>query len=254
MAEDGGRRGAESKSGGRVALSRCHDKDFSAVVPSPAVCQPGNGESPGGRCQCISRPLVGCPRLHLWQGVVGRGPAPTCCVLVMVPFVTGWKLGGRGQFSSALDPRSPDDTTTNADRFSPTNRLSFASIQDPGSVVFLAGVLPDTASLSNCHPKMRNPEPDLDSRRPTMDFDMSFVFPSLTDDSRANTNKKEIEGCRHLAVGENPPPFSSTEKYVPKPSDPSSTDQVRQYSGPQTFRPRKNESCHRVPNISRAVL
>lgn len=90
---------------------------------------------------------------------------------------------------------------------------------------------------------MRNPELDLDSRRPTMDFDISFVFPSLTDDSRANTNKKEIEGCRHLAVGENPPPFSSTEKYVPKPSDPSSTDQVRQYSGPQTFRPRKNESC-----------
>lgn len=42
-----------------------------------------------------------------------------------VPFVTGWKLGARGGFSSARDdPRSPDDTTTNADRFSPTNRLS----------------------------------------------------------------------------------------------------------------------------------
>lgn len=86
MAEDGGRGtpGAESKGWwacGSVSVPREGLLSCRAI----SVCQPGNYESPPGRCQWISGPLVrGLPsrRLYLWQGVIvpqGVGQTTLIC-------------------------------------------------------------------------------------------------------------------------------------------------------------------------------
>lgn len=130
---------------------------------------------------------------------------------VLVPFVTGWKLGGRGEFSSARDdPRSPDNTTSNADRFSPTSRLSFASIQDPSSVVFSSsrGPLGQPISLE-LSPKDAKSQSLMSTSDDVFQDDFRL---SIFDDGRANTNEKGIE-CRHIAaVGGRIPRHSRRQK------------------------------------------
>lgn len=158
MAEDGGRRGAESRGGGRVALSRCHEKDVSAVVPSQSASQATAKvrAEDANATPVHSWAALGCIfGKALLGGDLLRSAACWRC-WSRLSLAGSWVEGvsfpqhATAHAPTTTPPQMPTDSAL---------RTGFRSLRSKiqAALYFPAGVLPDTASLSNCHQKRRNP-------------------------------------------------------------------------------------------------
>lgn len=154
---DGRRRGtpgAESNRvvGGLVALSRCHENECSAAVPSESASQLRKSRP-------IPSLLVGCPSSHRWRGVAGRGHARSVACWRCCPVCHWLEVGCKGWIF--LSTRRPTLPRRHHHKCRPIQPYE-PTFADPSSKIQAAlyspaGVLPDSASLPSCHQTMRDP-------------------------------------------------------------------------------------------------